>query len=49
MRSWHDALFDAVASLVLLAHLIDSHALMDQPLASLLHPDTSAWHARRRA
>jgi DNA polymerase-3 subunit epsilon len=49
MRSWHDALFDAVASLVLLAHLIDSHALMDQPLASLLNPDTSAWHARRRS
>ena len=49
LRSWHDALFDAVASLVLLGHVIDSHALLDEPLESLLYPDTSRWHARRRA
>ena len=47
-RSWHDALFDAVASLVLLAHLIESHALQDQPLEALVQPDTSAWHRHRR-
>ncbi len=47
-KSWHDALFDAVASLVLLAHLIDSHALDDHFVEALLHPDTSAWHKQRR-
>lgn len=48
LRSWHDALFDAVASLVLLAHVIATHSLLDQPLEFLLHPDTSAWHRNRR-
>ncbi|MCX6879060.1 MAG: 3'-5' exonuclease [Verrucomicrobia bacterium] len=47
-RCWHDALFDAVASLVLLAHLIATHALLDRPLDTLLHPDTSRWHRRQR-
>ncbi len=46
-KSWHDALFDAVASLVLLAHLLESHDLLDQPLESILHPDTSHWYQRR--
>ena len=49
LRSWHDALFDAVASLVLLGHVIQTHALLDEPLESILYPDTSRWHARRRA
>ena len=49
LRSWHDALFDAVASLVLLDHLIQTHALLDEPLETLLNPDTSVWHARRRS
>ena len=49
LRSWHDALFDAVASLVLLAHVIESHALADEPLDTLLYPDTSRWHRRRRS
>ena len=48
LRSWHDALFDAVASLVLLAHIVESHSLLDEPLEVLLYPDTSNWHARRR-
>ncbi|MEO8615329.1 MAG: exonuclease domain-containing protein [Luteolibacter sp.] len=47
-KSWHDALFDAVASLVLLAHLIKTHDLEKQPMDSLLHPDTSVWHKSRR-
>jgi len=47
-KSWHDALFDAVASLALLEHLIDALELTDQPLDILLHPDTSAWHQTRR-
>lgn len=48
-KSWHDALFDAVASLVLLAHLIDGHALNETSVESLLHPDTSRWHQSKRA
>jgi DNA polymerase-3 subunit epsilon len=47
-RAWHDAWFDAVASLVLLAHLIESHDLAEQPVEVLLHPDTSSWHRHRR-
>lgn len=48
-KSWHDALFDAVASLVLLQRIIESHALTEEPMDSLLHPDTSLWHKSRRA
>lgn len=48
-KSWHDALFDAVASLVLLDHLISSHTLDEQPVELLIHPDTSRWHQTRRA
>ncbi len=47
-KSWHDALFDAVASLVLLTRILESHALADEPIDSLLHPDTSVWHKNRR-
>jgi len=47
-KSWHDALFDAVASLVLLAELVGTHELTDQSLEALLHPDTSTWHQSRR-
>jgi len=48
-RSWHDALFDSVASLVLLGHLIESHGLAEHPISTLLHPDTSVWHKNRRS
>ena len=47
-KSWHDALFDAAASLVLLAHLIDALALADHPVECLLQPDTSPWHKTKR-
>jgi DNA polymerase-3 subunit epsilon len=47
-KSWHDALFDSVASLVLLAHLIDTHALAEMQVEALLQPDTSVWHNHRR-
>ena len=48
-KSWHDALFDAVASLVLLAKLIHSLSLADHPMETFLHPDTRAWHQSKRA
>lgn len=47
-KSWHDAHFDAVASLVLLTHLIDTHALAEMPVEALLQPDTSKWHQFKR-
>lgn len=47
-RAWHDALFDTVASLVLLRHLVETFALDARPLEMLIHPDTSAWHRMRR-
>jgi DNA polymerase-3 subunit epsilon len=47
-KSWHDALFDSVASLVLLAHLVETHALADHPVTALLQPDTSRWHQLKR-
>lgn len=47
-RTWHDALFDAVASLVLLEHVIESHDLTRLPVEALGTPDTSAWHRHRR-
>lgn len=48
-KSWHDALFDAAASLVLLDHLVDTHSLADQPVECLLQPDTSVWHRLKRS
>jgi DNA polymerase-3 subunit epsilon len=47
LRRWHDALFDALASLLLLEHLVVSFRLEDQPLETLLHPDTAVWHRLR--
>ncbi len=48
-KSWHDALFDSVASLALLAHLVAALKLTDQPVERLLKPDTSAWHRKQRS
>ncbi len=47
-KSWHDALFDSVASLVLLARLAESHALAERPVEILFQPDTSPWHRHRK-
>lgn len=47
-RRWHDALYDAIASLVILEHIIDRFDLASQPVEAIVHPDTSAWHRRRR-
>lgn len=47
-KSWHDALFDSVASLVLLARFVETHPVADESVESLLRPDTSAWHQSRR-
>jgi len=47
-KSWHDALFDAVASLAILEHLNNALSLAETPLETILSPDTSAWHRTRR-
>lgn len=41
-KTWHDALYDAVASLLLLKKIITDFKLENTPLTTLLHPDTSA-------
>ncbi|MFT6596778.1 MAG: DNA polymerase-3 subunit epsilon, partial [Akkermansiaceae bacterium] len=46
-RNWHDALYDALASLALLKHLVSEHNLADSPVEVLLKPDTSTWHRNR--
>ena len=47
-KTWHDALYDAVASLVLLEHLIEEFNLENSPISFILKPDTTAWHRLRR-
>ena len=47
-KIWHDALFDSVASLVLLEHFITAFDLAEQPEEVLISPDTRVWHRDRR-
>ena len=44
---WHDALFDAVASLVFLRHVVGALGLENAPVGQLLNFDTSPYHRRR--
>jgi DNA polymerase-3 subunit epsilon len=46
-RRWHDALYDAAGSLVLLEDLVREFGLEDKPVEWLLTPDTRAWHRLR--
>jgi len=41
--TWHDALYDSIASIVLLRHIIDTYSLANSPLNLLTQPNTSAW------
>lgn len=47
-KTWHDALYDATASLVLLEHLIGEFNLGRSAIDVLINPDTSQWHRSRR-
>jgi len=40
---WHDALYDSIASIVLLRHIINTFSLAHSPLSLLTQPNTSAW------
>jgi DNA polymerase-3 subunit epsilon len=44
---WHDALSDALASLVLLRHAIAGAGLADAAAEVLLHPDNAAYHREK--
>ena len=44
---WHDALFDAVACLVILRRIIGQGGLAAVTVGELLVPDASAYHRRR--
>lgn len=46
-KTWHDALYDAVASIILLEKIISDFELHDAPVSTLESPDTRAWHALR--
>ena len=48
-KQWHDALYDATASLILLEHLIQTFKLTKSNIETLLHPDTTEWHRLRRS
>ena len=48
-RDWHDALFDAIASLVLLEWMVKRYGLEDLPLWALVTPNTGAWYRLRQA
>ncbi len=48
-RGWHDALYDALASLALLKHLVAQFELADAPVEVLLRPDTRSWHRNRHS
>jgi DNA polymerase III subunit epsilon len=45
--SWHDALYDSIASIVLLKHIIQNFSLQDSPISILTQPNTSAWRKNR--
>jgi len=41
--SWHDALYDSIASIVVLRHIIQSFELANSSLSLLTQPNTSEW------
>ena len=45
---WHDAASDAIASLILLNHLIEAGGLAEEPAEILTRPDLRAYFAARR-
>lgn len=47
-KTWHDALYDSVASIILLKHIILTFSLEYSPLSTLLQPDTTQWRKLRQ-
>ena len=46
-KTWHDALYDAVASIILLEKIIVDFSLTDESISHLENPDTRIWHKLR--
>lgn len=46
-KTWHDALFDAVASIILLEKIVEDFDLTEADVSVIENPDTRAWHALR--
>lgn len=47
-KTWHDALYDATASMVLLEYTIHQFQLAERDIDILIHPDNTEWHRIRR-
>lgn len=48
-KTWHDAVFDAAASLVLLETLIQAWGMEDEPVERLLQPELATYRRSRRS
>ena len=46
-KTWHDALYDAVASIILLQRIIEEFSLANASISHLENPDTRIWHKLR--
>ena len=46
-KTWHDALYDAAASIILLKHIIQQFDLSQKPLTTLIRPNTTQWQKNR--
>ncbi|MGJ8673404.1 3'-5' exonuclease [Rubritalea sp.] len=46
-KTWHDALYDAVASIILLEKIVSDFQLDDANISVLESPDTRTWHSLR--
>jgi DNA polymerase III subunit epsilon len=45
--NWHDALYDSIASIILLKHIIQNFSLQNSPITLLTQPNTAAWRKNR--
>lgn len=45
--TWHDALYDSIASIAILRHIITKFSLQDSPISCLTQPNTSAWRKNK--
>lgn len=46
--TWHDALYDSIASIVLLRHIVHTFSLQDSQISLLTQPNTEAWRKNQQ-
>lgn len=46
--TWHDALYDSIASIILLKHIISNFHLEDSEITLLTRPNTSSWRNNKK-